>query len=267
MDNLALLISYAENERDSVVSSHTGQTGGTKKQGWKNPKVWLSLIGFCLSLFTVCLSGAVAEAAPVRVNARSGLNVRTRPTTSAPVVKTLRNGQSTNTSGRVSNGWAQLDNGDWVVQRYLTYINSGGGTGGGSRAARVQSVSGVNVRSGPSTRYRRINGLRNGTEVRTSGRTYGDWVQLTNGYWIHGDYLSFGRGSGGGTGGGTRTPFIRYVNSYTRGANIRSGPGTNYSKVNYFSNGTPLSLTGRSSNGWYELTRDRGWISGNLLRV
>ncbi|MDJ0773492.1 MAG: SH3 domain-containing protein [Mastigocoleus sp. MO_167.B18] len=267
MDNLALLISYAENERDSVVSSHAGQTGGAKKQGWKNPKVWLSLVAFCLSLFTVCLSGAVAEAAPVRVNARSGLNVRTRPTTSSRVVTTLYNGQAVNTSGRVYRGWAQLDNGDWVVKRYLTYVSSGGGTGGGSRAARVQSVYGVNVRTGPNTRSRIIDSLRNGTEVTTSGRTSGDWVQLDNGYWIHGDYLSFGRRSGGGTGGGTSTSFIRHVNSYTHGANIRSGPGTNYSKVNYFSNGTPLSLTGRSSNGWYELTRGRGWIAGNLLRV
>lgn len=261
MDNLALLISYAENERDPVGNP---QIRSAKKQAWKNPKVWLSIIGFCLSLFTVCLSGAVAEAAPVRVNARNGLNVRLGPSTGYRVVRTLPNGQLTNTSGRVSNGWAQLDNGNWVAQRYLTYNTNAGGTGGGSpTTARVASVYGVNVRSGPSTRFRVINGLSNGTIVRTSGRTSGRWVQLANGYWIHGDYLSSNRVTSGGTGGGA--PLTRYVNSYTSGANIRSGPGTNYRQLSYLSNGTPLGLTGRVENGWYQLTGGRGWIAGNLI--
>ena len=147
MDNLALLISYVENERDSIRNSPT-QT--TKKQGWKNPKVWLSIIGFCLSLFTVCLSAGVAEAAPVKVNARSGLNARTGPSTGYRIVKTLYNGQAVNTSGRLSNGWAQLDNGHWVVQKYLNYNTNGGAAGGGSPSSgRIKSVYGVNVRSGP----------------------------------------------------------------------------------------------------------------------
>ena len=334
MDNLALLMSYVENERDYVGNL---QFRPTKEKRWKNPKVWLSIIGFCLSLFTICLSGAIAEAAPVKVNARGGLNVRTGPGTGYRIVKTLDNGQATNTSGRLSNGWAQLDNGHWVARKYLTYTNSGGtgggspstatvkslsgvnvrtgpstryrivnglrngtnvkisgrrsgqwvqlangywihgdylsfnsvsggGTGGGSPStATVKSLSGVNVRTGPSTRYRIVNGLRNGTNVKISGRRSGQWVQLANGYWIHGDYLSFNRGSGGGTGGGA--PLTRYVGSYTSGANIRSGPGTAYRKLNYFSNGTKLTLTGRVSNGWYELTGNRGWIAGNLLRT
>lgn len=264
MDNLALLISYVENERDSIGNP---QVEGTKKQAWKNPKVWLSIVGFCLSLFTICLSGAVAEAAPVRVSARNGLNVRKGPSTGYRVVRTLYNGQAVNTSGRLSNGWAQLDNGDWVVRKYLNYSTNSGGTGGGSpNTARIKSVYGVNVRSGPSTRYRVINGLSNGTKVKISGRKSGKWVQLANGYWVHGDFLSFGRrSSGGGTGGGA--PLRGYIDSYTSGANIRSGPGTRYSRINYFNNGTELTLTGRVENGWYELTRDRGWIAGNLLRT
>lgn len=263
MDNFALLISYLENEQDSV--GHI-QVQPTKKQSWKNPKVKLSIIGFCLSLFTICLSAVAAEAAPVQVNARNGLNVRTAPTTSSRVVYTLYNGQAVNTSGRLSNGWAQLDNGYWVAQEYLNYNTGSAGAGGGSpNTATVKSFSGVNVRTGPSTGYRIVDGLTNGTIVRTSGRKSGKWVQLANGYWIHGDYLSFNRGSGGATGGGS--PLVRYVGSYTSGANIRSGPGTAYRRLNYLYNGTKLSLTGRVENGWYELAGDDGWIAGNLLRT
>lgn len=43
------------------------------------------------------------------------------------------------------------------------------------------------------------------------------------------------------------------------GANIRSGPGTNYSVVSGVSRGTQIS--GAASNGWVKLTDGRGWIS------
>ena len=236
MDNLALLISYVESERDSAENS---QAQSTKKQRWKNPKVWLKVIGFCLSLFTVCLSAGVAEAATAPVNARNGLNVHTEQSTSYPTVYGLRHGQTVNTAG--------------------------GGTGGGRPSiARIQSVSGVSLRSGPSTSHKVVSSLSSGQIVKTSGRRSGKWVQLANGYWVHGNYLTFGRSSGGGTGGGYR--LIKTVHSYTYGANVRSGPGTGYHKVNYFRNGTRVSVTGRVAHGWYQLTRGRGWIAGNLLR-
>ena len=266
MKNLALLMNFLGNERDSV---ETSQTQETKKQGRKNPMKMMSIIGFCLSLFTICLSSGAAEAARARVNSRSGLNVRREPSVNSTRVGGLSNGQVVNTTGRFSNGWAQLSNGYWVSNSYLNY--NGGGTGGGTRSggpyAQV-TASRLNVRSGPSTNNRIVGRLRNGTVVQTSGRRYGDWVLLTNGNWVYEGFLSYnlprGGVTGGGTGGGSR-PITVSVNSYAGGANIRSGPGVGSRRLNYYRNGTPLTLTGRTRNGWYELTRGRGWIAGNLI--
>ena len=189
MKNLALLMNFLGNERDSV---ETSQTQETKKQGRKNPMKMMSIIGFCLSLFTICLSSGAAEAARARVNSRSGLNVRREPSVNSTRVGGLSNGQVVNTTGRFSNGWAQLSNGYWVSNSYLNY-------------------------------------------------------------------------NGGGTGGGTRTSLLIQISSPSGGANIRSGPGVGNRRLNYYRNGTPLTLTGRTRNGWYELTRGRGWIAGNLV--
>ena len=190
MNNLGLLMNFLGKERASV---ETSQAQPTKKQGRKNPIKMLSFIGFFLSLFTICLSSGAAEAARARVNAPSGLNVRSGPSRAYRNVYDLSNGQRVNTTGRFSNGWAQLSNGYWVANRYLNY-------------------------------------------------------------------------GGGGTGGGTRSSLLRRISSRTGGANIRSGPSTNNRRLAFYNNGTPLTLTGRTQNGWYELTRGRGWIAGNLVR-
>ena len=265
MDNLALLISYVENEGVSIGNY---QTQPTKKQRWKNPKVWLKVIGFCLSLFTICLSAGTVTAATARVNASNGLNVRTGPGINYRRAYGLRNREIVNTNGRFSNGWAQLRNGRWVANRYLNYISTGGGTGGGAPLVRTVAsyTNGANIRSGPGTNYSRINYFRNGTRLSLNGRVVNGWYEITGGRgWIAGNLLRSGGSSGGGTGGGA--PLIRTVSSYTNGANVRRGPGTNYPRTNYFRNGTRLSITGRVLNGWYELTGNRGWIAGNLVRT
>ena len=68
---------------------------------------------------------------------------------------------------------------------------SGAGSGGGSPSSgtyRVSSYSGVNVRSGPGTGYRRIGGLSNGTRVSATGYSNG-WVRIASGGWVSGGYL------------------------------------------------------------------------------
>lgn len=65
-------------------------------------------------------------------------------------------------------------------------------------------------------------------------------------------------GSGGsGTGGGGAVT----VSTNGGALSIRSGPGTGYGAIGSLSNGSSASITGRVSNGWYELARG-GWVSG-----
>jgi spore germination protein len=52
-------------------------------------------------------------------------------------------------------------------------------------------------------------------------------------------------------------------------ANVRSGPGTNYSKVGKLSKNTPVRLVSEA-NGWYQIALPNGgygWVAGSLLRM
>jgi len=111
----------------------------------------------------------------------------------------------------------------------------------------VTPSSGVNVRSGPSTGYGIVTSVACGASVTVNGRN-GDWFSVTangkNGY-IRGDLLSVpGKVNADG------------------GLNVRSGPGTGYSRVSGLSNGASVTITS-ISNGWYKISG--GWVSADFI--
>ncbi len=56
-----------------------------------------------------------------------------------------------------------------------------------------------------------------------------------------------------------------YANSLT---NVRSGPSASYSKISSLNLGSQVTITGKASNGWYEITLDgkKGYVSSTLLQ-
>ena len=167
---------------------------------WKpRSSAWIGLISSILALSI--LSGANgAMAAFVRTNG-SPLHVRSSP--SGSVVGTLPNGRSVSLSGQRSGDWVQLSNGNWVYSRWISEGggSSGGGGGSPSTQAYVRTDGGsLNVRSSPSGRV--VGRLANGASISLSGRTSGDWVQLSNGNWVSTRWISR-TGSSAGGGGGT----------------------------------------------------------------
>ncbi|NJL22345.1 MAG: SH3 domain-containing protein [Leptolyngbyaceae cyanobacterium SM1_3_5] len=106
----------------------------------------------------------------VRVTARSGLNIRSGPSTGSSVIGTL----PYNAAVRVrvstgSSGFAQLLNGGWISSQFITDAsNSSGGVGGGS-PARVVAGIGVKIRSGPGLEFAQIGGAGFGETVRLTG--------------------------------------------------------------------------------------------------
>ncbi|MFV0450669.1 MAG: SH3 domain-containing protein [Propioniciclava sp.] len=62
-------------------------------------------------------------------------------------------------------------------------------------ATTTRYTTTLNVRTGPSTRYRVVDSLRKGTRVRLNGRMSGRWAQLDNRRWVHSAYLSTSRPS------------------------------------------------------------------------
>jgi len=151
--------------------------------------------------------------ATYRVTARSGLNVRSGPSTAYSIIGGLVSGATVQVYS-VENNWAKIEYGGqaYACASYLAKISdgsppSGGGSGdsvssagdifieedvGGSGASpsasgssaslsvyKVTARSGLNVRSGPGTNYGRIGGLTNGAEIQ---------VQSIDGGWAKIDY-------------------------------------------------------------------------------
>ncbi len=179
-----------------------------KGLNWKPPSsAWIGLIASIMALLILSLSNS-AMAAFVRTNG-SSLNVRSNP--DGRIVGNLPNGASISLSGRISGGWSQLSNGNWVASRWISGSGGGGGGGGspnnpGYQSYRISTQGGsLNVRSGPGTNYRVIYTLANGTVVR-GGTVNKGWRSLDRGGWVSTQYLV---SSGGGGGGGTPSSYLR----------------------------------------------------------
>jgi peptidoglycan hydrolase-like protein with peptidoglycan-binding domain len=136
----------------------------------------------------------------------------------------------------------------------------GGGGGGGTRVTVTTNGSPLNARSGPGTNFSVVRTYPNGSVLSTNGVSSNGWLQLVDGSWVAGNWVTSG-GGGGGTNPGTGT-----VQVTTNGSplNARSGPGLGFPVVTSYANGSVLTTTGNTSNGWIQLTNGL-WISGNWV--
>jgi len=64
----------------------------------------------------------------------------------------------------------------------------------------------------------------------------------------------------------TATPAIPNIVAGADGANVRSGPGTNYPRLGYLDPGTQAQVTGRY-NDWWQIDYDSapGWVYGEIV--
>ena len=128
-----------------------------------------------LLLGTVTLSAqaANAESQAGVIKATGGLNVRTEPTTASRVLTTLSNGSYITLMSRSGNWWRV----EYASGRY-GYCHADYITGISGTPATVNTdPSGLNVRSGPGTSYRRIGGLSRGYTVLVLSTSNG-WSKI-----------------------------------------------------------------------------------------
>ena len=126
------------------------------------------------------------------------------------------------------------------------------------------NTSALNIRSGPSTDYKRIDKAYKGQTVEILEKSNGWYkVKLPNGTvgWASGQYISSGGNSStsieGKRGKITASPRL----------NIRSGAGTSYSIVGKANYGEAVDLL-EKSNGWYKVKLSNGtvgWGSGDYI--
>ena len=224
----------------------------------------------------------------------SGLNLRTGPSTSYPVITVMPNGATVQLTGESSNGFlGVVYNGrsGFASASYLSVGGSGSGTPGSGNSGGGVAVgdtvvgsasvtSALNMRTGPGTTYQVVMVLPSGASVEIMGNPQGGFYPVryngTKG-WAHGDWLRMGGGGApapttppsGSTGSVAIGDTVVDSAVVTTGLNLRSGPGTSYQVVLVMPNGASVEVMGDPQNGFYPLRYNgtKGWASGEWLRI
>lgn len=131
------------------------------------------------------------------------------------------------------------------------------------------TASALNLRTGPGPGFRRILVIYRGRRYQVLARS-ASWVKLRVGTregWSHGSYLRTVNVPGGGaTPQPAAPPAAGTPMTVTAGTlNVRSGPGTQYRRLDRLGRGTRVSVIG-SSGVWRRITHRGGsWVHGGYL--
>ena len=230
-----------------------------------------------------------------KVSVRSGsLNIRSGAGTGYAYVGSLKSGTSVDiyqitTVGNVR--WGKIDKG-WICLTYVQLSSDSNQSGSSSGSGTVttpakpntesDSLSGIvqlrsgslNVRSGPGTKYASVGYLSNGTRVNITETVHvGNvrWGKTEKG-WICLHYVQLSSDSGqNGSGESKNEDTVLYTGRVTLSngmLNIRSGAGTNYSRVGSLENGSNVNIYEViTANGTRWGRTERGWISMHYVTI
>lgn len=215
----------------------------------------------------------------------SNVNVRSGAGTGYSIVGRKNSGETVTVYERKTSGglnWGRIGDGQWICLAYVRLESSGTETpqpgsesnssvsGDGTTAVQntgtVNTITGLNVRSGPGTGYARIKTLSPGTAVSIYEYRTVDgvkWGRIQTSQWVCMTYVSLSAQASGEenwTGTGT-------VISSTN-LNVRSGPGTNYTRVGQLTPGTKIEITEQtkvSGTSWGKTAQ--GWVCMSYVKM
>ena len=203
----------------------------------------------------------------------AALNVRTGASTSHTRIGLIYQGETVTILGS-SGSWYQIQANiggkmrtGYVHKDYINVNGSGGSTGSsGTGGTGVVNVSGLNLRSGPSTGTSIVGSISRGQQVTilaTEGQWYKISVNHTTAY-VFAEYItrtssggSSDSGNGGNTGssgnnGSTDSGAGTGVVNVS-GLNLRSGPSTSTSIVGSISRGQQVTILAAEGQ-WYKIS-------------
>lgn len=135
--------------------------------------------------------------------------------------------------------------------------------GSSSRQGTIKlssSSSNLNLRQGPSTSTDVLATLRHGQSVTVTGES-GDWYAIeVSGYsgYVMKTYVTFSEDEESSSGSSEVFPAVIRLSSSSSTVNVRSGAGTNYSKIGSLTNGASVNVV--ASNGdWYRIEYGNGY--------
>ena len=205
------------------------------------------------------------------------LRLRSSASTSSTTLSMVYKGSTVELLSAEENGWYKVSyNGtegymsaDWLqvtVTASSDIVDTGSSADNTVSAQQTAVVKDgpLNVRSGPGTSYERVGSLKKGTEV-TILSTQDDWYEISAGSvtgYVSAQYISL-------DGTVTQDNTVTQDGLVIAGPlNVRSGPGTGYSRVGSLSLGATISVLG-SSNGWYQISTGSltGYVHGDYVAL
>ena len=214
----------------------------------------------------------------------SSLNIRSGPGLENSVKGYLYKGDTVVILEK-SNGWLkiQLSNKTtgWVSEKYIKIGNDNTDT----KYVKIKCNSRLNVKSGPGTSYKVKTTVGNKTVHKLLEKSK-NWykIQLSNGIsgWVYSSYVedTIEGVSGESNNDSTKPSDDNNNNNIVEtqvnvngkvksgvNLNVRSGPGTSYSKKGSLSSGKIVFIL-TESNGWYKVklsNSDTGWVSSSYI--
>ena len=237
-------------------------------------EIRISANGACASLqVTVNAAQQEIQGQQATVNA-DYLNIRSGKGTDTSIIGGLTQGSVVTILDNSDAGWVKIRTAGgmegYVAREYLTGAEAPSEpttpeTPSETTTATVNADV-LNVRSGKGTDTSIIGTLLNGETVTVLDNSDATWVKIKTasgleGY-VHRDYLNFGSDTGGGS------STAKYAQVTADVLNVRSGMGTEYSKIGSVSYGEIVEVLDDSNAGWAKIKTSgglQGYVSKDYL--
>lgn len=194
----------------------------------------------------------------VKITAKD-LNMRTGPGSEYSRIGYVKPG--TYEVSQECGNWAKLEsNGYWICLTYAEKVKTPEkpvvDTGTAVSYSVKVSITNLNMRTGPGTKYKRIGYIKPGTYKLT--RTSNGWGKISsNGYWIYLKYTTKVKTTPENT--DTSAAEIYKVKVTASDLYMRTGPGTRYSTKGFVRKGVIYDIKD-TKNGWGQLSKNGYWI-------
>ncbi len=239
-----------------------------------NAEIRISANGACASLqVTVNAVQQEVQGQQATVNA-DYLNIRSGKGTDTSIIGGLTQGSVVTILDNSDANWVKIRTTGgiegYVAREYLTGAETPSEpttpeTPSETTTATVNADV-LNVRSGKGTDTSIIGTLQNGETVTVLDNSDATWVKIKTssgleGY-VHRDYLNFGSNTGGGS------STAKYAQVTADVLNVRSGMGTEYSKIGSVSYGEIVEVLDDSNAGWAKIKTSsglEGYVSKDYL--
>ena len=239
-----------------------------------NAEIRISANGACASLqVTVDAAQQETQGKQATVNA-DYLNIRSGKGTDTSIIGGLTQGSVVTILDNSDANWVKIRTAGgiegYVAREYLTGAETPSEpttpeTPSETTTATVNADV-LNVRSGKGTDTSIVGTIRNGETVTVLDNSDATWVNIKTssgleGY-VHRDYLNFGSNAGGGS------STVKYAQVTADVLNVRSGMGTEYSKIGSVSYGEIVEVLDDSNAGWAKIKTSsglEGYVSKDYL--